>query len=138
MTVDFKRLRRNLNRSIIGTFAIAVVIIIGLGIVHKLYDSKDFHIRTDYDRLENEKYVVCDYKSIKSSNGPSVSIEKRLFMITPTYERSEQFAELTRMIHMLKSIKERGQIHWILVEDASVCSKKVIDLIQNHFHDNVS
>ena len=45
-----------------------------------------------------------------------------VFLITPTYSRREQIAELTRLGQTLKLA---GNIHWILAEDSDHCSPLV-------------
>lgn len=38
-----------------------------------------------------------------------------LYIITPTYRRAEQLAELTRLSHTLMLVPK---VHWLVVEDA--------------------
>lgn len=56
--------------------------------------------------------------------GPSLP---PLYIITPTYRRPEQFAELTRLSHTLRLVKN---IHWLLIEDAVSRAKHVTTLLQ--------
>ncbi|XP_018394226.1 PREDICTED: galactosylgalactosylxylosylprotein 3-beta-glucuronosyltransferase P-like isoform X1 [Cyphomyrmex costatus] len=55
------------------------------------------------------------------------SSEEPLYIITPTYRRPEQIPELTRMAHTLMLIKN---IHWLVIEDASVATKQVTTLLE--------
>ena len=54
-----------------------------------------------------------------------------LFILTPTYERSTQMVDLTRMRQVLQlaNIKYGVQIYWIVAEDADECSERVRDII---------
>ena len=58
----------------------------------------------------------------------SVSSEELpiIYVITPTYQRPEQMAELVRLAQTLLHVPA---IHWIVVEDAESLSKRVIDLL---------
>lgn len=51
---------------------------------------------------------------------------RRVYVITPTYNRAVQKAELTRLSH---TFRLAGNIHWIVVEDANKISKKVESLL---------
>jgi len=55
------------------------------------------------------------------------SSEKPLYIITPTYRRPEQIPELTRMAHTLMLVKN---IHWLVIEDATVATKQVTTLLE--------
>ncbi|KYN37726.1 Galactosylgalactosylxylosylprotein 3-beta-glucuronosyltransferase P [Trachymyrmex septentrionalis] len=55
------------------------------------------------------------------------SSEEPLFIITPTYRRPEQIPELTRMAHTLMLVKN---IHWLVIEDATVATKQVTTLLK--------
>ena len=54
-----------------------------------------------------------------------------LLLITPTYERAEQTAELTRLVQTLNHV--RGDFQWIVVEDATECSDRVRNLVRRKF-----
>ncbi|XP_032665137.1 galactosylgalactosylxylosylprotein 3-beta-glucuronosyltransferase P isoform X2 [Odontomachus brunneus] len=49
-----------------------------------------------------------------------------LYIITPTYRRPEQIPELTRMAHTLMLVKN---VHWLVIEDATVPTKQVTNLL---------
>lgn len=49
-----------------------------------------------------------------------------IFFITPTYPRSEQFAELTRLGHTLMLVP---RIHWIVANDADVCDDQLEQIL---------
>lgn len=55
------------------------------------------------------------------------SSEEPLYIITPTYRRPEQIPELTRMAHTLMLVKN---IHWLVIEDATVATKQVTTLLE--------
>ncbi|KAG5330206.1 B3G2P glucuronosyltransferase, partial [Acromyrmex heyeri] len=55
------------------------------------------------------------------------SFEEPLYIITPTYRRPEQIPELTRMAHTLMLVKN---IHWLVIEDATVATKQVTTLLE--------
>ncbi|RZC38449.1 galactosylgalactosylxylosylprotein 3-beta-glucuronosyltransferase P [Asbolus verrucosus] len=50
-----------------------------------------------------------------------------LYIITPTYRRPEQLAELTRLSHTLMLVKN---VYWIVVEDATKKTVLVTDLLK--------
>lgn len=50
-----------------------------------------------------------------------------IYFVTPTYARSVQMAELTRLGQTLSSVPA---LHWILVEDAPKCSPAVAKLLR--------
>ena len=49
-----------------------------------------------------------------------------LFIITPTYRRPEQLAELTRLSHTLMLVP---RIHWLVIDDASKKNPLVLQLL---------
>jgi len=51
----------------------------------------------------------------------------RLYIITPTYRRAEQIAELTRMSQTLMHVEN---LHWLVIEDAENKTQLVSDLLQ--------
>jgi hypothetical protein len=51
----------------------------------------------------------------------------RLYIITPTYRRAEQVAELTRMAQTLMHVQN---LHWLVIEDAANKTQLVSDLLQ--------
>ena len=50
-----------------------------------------------------------------------------LYIITPTYRRPEQIAELTRMSHTLMLVQN---VNWLVIEDAKVATKQVTKLLE--------
>lgn len=50
-----------------------------------------------------------------------------LYLITPTYRRPEQLAELTRLGYLLKNI---ANLYWLVVEDAEQPTPLVTKLLQ--------
>lgn len=69
-----------------------------------------------------ESWNVCRENFIKSDPD-----EKVIFVITPTFARAEQLAELTRLLQTLIHVKE--VLHWIIAEDSPKCSKTVSDFM---------
>jgi hypothetical protein len=72
------------------------------------------------------KAVISFRPSAPSSNSEESS-EEPLYIITPTYRRPEQIPELTRMAHTLMLVKN---IHWLVIEDATVATKQVTKLLE--------
>jgi hypothetical protein len=60
----------------------------------------------------------------------------RLYIITPTYRRPEQIAELTRMAQTLMHVQN---LHWLVIEDAENKTQLVSDLLQRTgiYHDHL-
>lgn len=56
-----------------------------------------------------------------------VERENTIYVITPTYARPQQKAELTRFANTILHVKN---LHWIVVEDASERGKMVISFLQ--------
>jgi hypothetical protein len=52
---------------------------------------------------------------------------RRLYIITPTYRRAEQIAELTRMAQTLMHVQN---LHWLVIEDAENKTQLVSELLQ--------
>lgn len=50
-----------------------------------------------------------------------------LYIVTPTYRRPEQIAELTRMSHTLMLVKN---VIWLVIEDAKVATPQVTTLLE--------
>ena len=75
-----------------------------------------------YPPPDVEMIELCGEKVVSSQweDGP-------VYLITPTYTRREQIAELTRLGQTLKLA---GNIHWILAEDAGHCSSMVSALLE--------
>ena len=56
---------------------------------------------------------------------------RQLYVITPTYHRSEQLADLTRLMQTLQQVED---LHWIIVEDTrnGNCSAIVANLLSKY------
>lgn len=50
-----------------------------------------------------------------------------LYIITPTYRRPEQIAELTRLSHTLMLVKN---VYWLVVEDATVINPLIEEVLR--------
>lgn len=77
---------------------------------------------------------ACGEVSVPTAAGPSFSQvpltsqkTPRLYIITPTYRRPEQIAELTRMAQTLMHVQN---LHWLVIEDAENKTQLVSDLLQ--------
>ena len=68
-----------------------------------------------------ELVEVCDSNNLSSSSSSII------YIITPTYTRREQVAELTRLGQTLMLA---GSVHWVVAEDADTCSPLVTSLLQ--------
>ena len=62
-----------------------------------------------------------------SQVSPTSQKTPRLYIITPTYRRPEQIAELTRVAQTLMHVQN---LHWLVIEDAENKSQLVSDLLQ--------
>ena len=65
-------------------------------------------------KLCSSKTVNVKYALSKSKITPTI------YFITPTYPRTEQLAELTRLSNTLLHIRN---LHWIVAEDSPICSE---------------
>ncbi|KAF7989703.1 hypothetical protein HCN44_008377 [Aphidius gifuensis] len=63
---------------------------------------------------------LVDLKQVNNTLEP-------LYIITPTYRRSEQIPELTRMSHTLMLV---DNIHWLVIEDSKIPTKQVTQLLE--------
>ena len=86
---------------------------------HNFFDNfpKD---NPENKRILNESWTICQNQFLHSENSKH---QKLLFLVTPTYRRPEQIAELTRLLQTLLHIQP--VLHWIIVEDARVCSPEL-------------
>ena len=120
-------MRSNLKIYLLA-FAI-IFIIMTLGFMHssKWVTSNSKSSKRNPFAL-NETWKVCQEHFFKSN-----SDEKVIFIVTPTYARPEQVAELTRLMQTLIHVKE--VVHWIIAQDSNTCSQSVHNLLQRHFHE---
>lgn len=63
------------------------------------------------------------YAMTPSSNSVAV-----IYVITPTYKRPEQVADLTRLAQTLMLVRD---IHWLVIEDSLVKSPQLSSLLQS-------
>ncbi|XP_069990667.1 galactosylgalactosylxylosylprotein 3-beta-glucuronosyltransferase P [Penaeus vannamei] len=68
----------------------------------------------------NDKQTLQTIKSTEKT-------EPIIYVITPTYKRPEQIAELTRLGQTLLSV---SGIHWIIGDDSSKVNKRVLELLE--------
>lgn len=108
----------------------------------KAFDKVDPYV-TDRGSLtklldQSNIYSIASDESQKIFNTPKedeLSIDVRrnrvVFVLTPTYERSTQLVDLTRLRQVLQlaNIKYGVKIYWIVAEDADQCSERVRNII---------
>ena len=75
-----------------------------------------------YPPPQSEMTDLCDVNNV--STGSSLPT---IYLITPTYTRREQVAELTRLGQTLMLTQN---IHWVIAEDAPTCSPLVAGQLQ--------
>jgi hypothetical protein len=75
-------------------------------------------------QLGNELLSVGACGEVSVSQVP---LTPRLYIITPTYRRPEQIAELTRMAQTLMHVQN---LHWLVIEDAANKTQLVSNLLQ--------
>lgn len=63
---------------------------------------------------------------VKNINQPEESLDP-LYIVTPTYRRPEQIAELTRLSHTLMLVKN---VNWLVIEDAKDATPQVTSLLK--------
>ena len=82
-----------------------------------------------YPPRHTEHVSLCNAKFKNSTQQESheKDMMPTIYFITPTYPRSEQIAELTRLAQTLLHIKN---LHWIIAEDSPRCSKMVGSLLE--------
>ncbi|XP_003744238.1 galactosylgalactosylxylosylprotein 3-beta-glucuronosyltransferase I-like [Galendromus occidentalis] len=61
------------------------------------------------------------------SNGGGTANQRLIYVVTPTYARPQQKAELTRLSYALRLA---GNIHWVLVEDSAKPTEMVSSLVK--------
>ena len=92
---------------------------------------RDLMMQLGRDLLE---VGACGAVSVPTAANPSFSQvpltsqkTPRLYIITPTYRRPEQIAELTRMAQTLMHVQN---LHWLVIEDAENKTQLVSELLQ--------
>ncbi|XP_076222786.1 glucuronyltransferase P isoform X1 [Nomia melanderi] len=86
------------------------------------------------DAGNNSSSRVSRISKISATSQARTSLDRHrqepvdpLYIITPTYRRPEQIPELTRMSHTLMLVKN---VHWLVIEDATVATKQVTELLE--------
>jgi len=74
-----------------------------------------------------ERVTYCDYAEFNSGTVRNNEYLPIIYFVTPTYARSVQIAELTRLGQTLVSIPA---LHWILVEDSISCNPVIGKLLR--------
>ena len=100
------------------------------------FSKKDQHkdnVRTPpiYPPKHSEQVTLCSTKNNNLQEGSDTKgdVIPTIYFITPTYPRSEQIAELTRLAQTLLHIKN---LHWVVAEDSPYCSRMLYSLLE-HF-----
>lgn len=81
----------------------------------------------------NSAYENPQPKDTSSSSGSSFRLPaappslKPIYIITPTFRRPEQLAEITRLGNTLRNVQN---VYWLVVEDANVTTVAVTKLLQ--------
>lgn len=83
--------------------------------MHKIFLT--FNLSSFLFTIQNNEKIML----MKNESMPII------YFVTPTYARSVQMAELTRLGQTLSSVPA---LHWILVEDASKCNPIVGQLLR--------
>lgn len=72
------------------------------------------------------RYVV--YGSGCAAGAPPPAAGPTIYVVTPTYRRPEQVADLTRLAQTLMLVRD---VHWLVVEDAHVKSPQLSALLRS-------
>ena len=80
--------------------------------------AQDFPPIRDTEDIETCKYDVQPNEELSKLT--------RLYVVTPTFDRLEQTAELTRLSQTLMQVQN---LVWIVAEDSSKCAPKVHDIV---------
>ena len=101
----------------------------GYGAAKKKDDKEKVRTPPIYPPRHLERISVCNVKlkDHKSPNSNDTHDQPTIFFITPTYTRSEQIAELTRLGQTLLHVKN---LHWVIAEDSQYCSKMIFSLVE--------
>ena len=97
-----------------------------------VYGNREKIRKIEEKRILNESWTVCQDQFLQKES--LAEKKKLLFIVTPTYSRPEQIAELTRLLQTLLHIEQ--VLHWIIVEDAQKCSQDLLKVL--HRFSNLS
>ena len=96
-------------------------------------DKEDIRTPPIYPPRHSEHVSLCNTRFLKD-NGKKQSKDRKdrnvpiIYFITPTYPRSEQIAELTRLSQTLLHIQN---LHWVIAEDSPYCSEMIHLLLED-------
>lgn len=82
----------------------------------------------DYEEKIQRLSHLLQMKTCKPVAGDIDPSLPTLYLITPTYARLEQKADLTRLSHTLLHVKN---LHWIVIEDSDVKTRLVTNFLAN-------
>lgn len=94
----------------------------------KVILDEDVHVSKDLltgITRQIARYVVY---SAGGYYGASATAANTIYVITPTYRRPEQIADLTRLAQALMLVRD---VHWLVIEDSHVKSPQLTALIQS-------
>jgi beta-1,3-glucuronyltransferase len=100
-----------------------------VGVVILTFSISSTQVRFEppiYPKPGQEVSAICNI-SLSSSRVTLDDSLPLIYMITPTYSRREQIAELTRLGQTLLNVPN---LHWIISEDADHCSPMIEALLQ--------
>lgn len=115
----------------------SLIVIFGVFVILYQYNLSSAWILAD-NNAEELTQIYGEKSKYNDTDGPTahrltqVNIDTEsdlppLYVITPTYRRSEQLAELTRLSHTLMHVPN---MHWLVIEDAMVKTPLVEELLQ--------
>ncbi|KAL1237144.1 Galactosylgalactosylxylosylprotein 3-beta-glucuronosyltransferase [Trichinella pseudospiralis] len=121
-------MRRNIQRIINrrSTCAIAFIILVAcvVIIVRKWQIELELANKMEAEWAEE---LALEYTGNSSHDDRPSLMEKTIFIITPTYKRYNQKADLTRLSYTLMHVRD---IFWIVVEDAPATTNLVQNVIK--------
>lgn len=97
----------------------------------KVVIDEDVHVSRDLltgITRQIARYVVYSASCVPSASGTADGAPNTIYVITPTYRRPEQIADLTRLAQTLMLVRD---IHWLVVEDSHAKSPQLTALLQS-------
>lgn len=113
-------------------YVLAFLCIVGIvAILHQKINAQSSPLEDVYEPGDIEKTVKCKTNFVERRRLPAAASSAperpaQLYVVTPTYRRVEQLAELTRLGQTLLTVPD---LLWIVVEDADSCSPVVAALL---------
>ncbi|KRX18140.1 Galactosylgalactosylxylosylprotein 3-beta-glucuronosyltransferase 1 [Trichinella nelsoni] len=119
---------RNIHRIINRRSTCAIVVIILVAVVVIIVRKWQIELELA-NKMEAEwaEKLALEYNGNPSHDDRPSLMEKTIFIITPTYKRYNQKADLTRLSYTLMHVRD---IFWIVVEDAPATTNLVQNVVQ--------